>query len=139
MEMIGHGPIAQRGSKQWGFDVTFAAESAFELSLYVFARQNENDHENFSCGIQMIQDGKKTMLSRYNGSNHENDVAIFQCHIHHSTVESINRGDRKPEHADTQITRGYNHLGGAVECLCVDYNITWVRQPPADLFGNRLR
>lgn len=116
--------ITQRGSKQWEFDIDFQREEISSgLSLKAFARQNQNDKENFSCGIRIITEDKKTTLSRYNGSNHQNDVANFECHIHHATADSIERGDRNPEHENTKVTDRYADLNGAFRCLCEDYNI----------------
>ncbi len=119
---------SQRGSQQWNFDVQFDGvdkpDHLSDLSIKVFARQNESNMENFSCGIRLVEkDGKNIMLSRYNGSNHENNVASHECHIHHATPESINRGDRSPEHEDTQTTKRYENLDGAFKCLCEDYSI----------------
>ena len=132
----------QRKSQQWNFDIEFDMSiplnrSLSDFSVKVFARQNTLDQENFSCGIQIVQDGKKTTLSRYNGSNHKNDVANYEPHIHHATIESINRGDRNPEHEDTRVTDRYTDLEGAFECLCDDYKIgTKVLKP--NIFGWKL-
>ena len=131
--------MPQRKSKQWNFDVEFddsenTNESFSSLSVKVFVRQNTLDSENFSCGIQITQDRKKITLSRYNGSNHKNDVANYECHIHHATVESISRGDRNPEHENTQVTSRYADLGGAFECLLSDYNIGLPKEFESALF-----
>ncbi len=102
-------PKIRKQSKQWSFDVefkeaNFLQEVFLELLLKVFARLNERDPENFSCGIVMILDKENIRLSRYNGPNHENKIAHYECHIHHATSESINRRDRSPEHENTQVT-----------------------------------
>lgn len=121
--------MSQKGSQQWSFDAQFdpagMSDHLPDFSIKIFARQNESDETNFSCGISLV--GKeigKIMLARYNGSNHENDVASYECHIHRATVESINRGDRHPEHADTQTTDRYENLDEAFKCLREDYNIS---------------
>ena len=54
----------QRKSQQWNFDIEFDMSiplnrSLSDFSVKVFARQNTLDQENFSCGIQIVQDGKK--------------------------------------------------------------------------------
>ena len=131
-------PTIQKGSKQWNLDIEFAEENFLDMSFKVFVRQNMNDLENFSCGIQMVQVGKRTMLSRYNGSNHENNVAKYECHIHNATPESINKEDRNPEHADTRVTDRYNDVESAFKCLCEDYNIKLSPSRQSDLFGDML-
>ena len=131
--------MPQRKSKQWNFDVEFDNSEHFNanssgLSVKIFARQNTLDSENFSCGIQITKDRKTTTLSRYNGSNHKNDIANYECHIHHATVESISRGDRNPEHENTQVTDRYADLDGAFECLRSDYNLRLPKGFESDLF-----
>ena len=135
-------PIAQtqRSSRQWNLDVEFVEEPPVDeeilnVSMKVLVRQSMLDKENFSCGIQLIKDNRKTILSRYNGASHTNDVAHYECHIHNATAESINRGDRKPEHVDTQVTDRYTNMQGAFKCMCEDYNIA-MENP--DLLGDYL-
>lgn len=131
--------ITQRSSRQWGFDVHPPRAGIAEVDLMeVFARQNDLDSDNFSCGIQIMVGNRKIMLSRYNGSDHKNAVAHYECHIHHATCESINRGDRKPEHADTQVTNRYDNLQDAFKCLCEDYVMQWDDRPSPNLFGEIL-
>ena len=130
----------QRGSDQWSFTLELDSDTSLdetlkELSIKLFARQNILDQGNFSCGIQITQENETITLSRYNGSNHVNDVAYYECHTHHATVNSINRGDRNPEHDDTQTTDRYTDLEGAFKCLCDEYSI---KLPPSDLFERRL-
>lgn len=133
----------QRQSQQWNYTVrlknTDGSDDLSDFSIKVFARQNELDAGNFSCGILLVNEkrGGSIILSRYNGSNHENNVANHECHIHHATVESINRGDRHPEHEDTETTRRYTDLDGAFKCLREDYKISW-DSPQGDIFGNSL-
>ena len=137
------GSTIQKGNKQWNFDVEFEETDflktdSLDLSLTVFARQNNNDPKNFSCGVSMTLDSKRMILSRYNGSNHQNDVAHYECHIHHATSGSINRGDRKPEHENTQVTDRYANVNDAFKCLCEDYKIRCQNEPQSDLFGRIL-
>ena len=132
--------ITQRKSNQWNFDIEFDMSIPLntrlsDFSVKIFARQNTLDQKNFSCGIQIVQDGKKTTLSRYNGSNHKNAVANYEFHIHHATTGSINRGDRNPEHEDTQVTDRYIDLDGAFKCLCDDYKIRTPKDLQSNLFG----
>ena len=122
-------PVTLKQNKQWNFDIEVhdkylsIVDSTSILLVTVYARQSTLDSENFSCGILVKQDSQSKTLSRYNGSSHVNAVAHYECHIHHATTESINRGDRKPEHSDTQVTTRYTNLNGAFSCLCDDYNI----------------
>ena len=119
----------QRGSHQWNFDILcnddllrrFDEDDRF--GMFFYARQNQNDSINFSCGVVMRVAGKKITLSRYNGANHVHGSVRHECHIHNATVESINRGDRKPEGEDTQATDRYHDLNGAAKCLVRDYRI----------------
>ncbi len=138
-----HNHVVQKQSKQWSFDIEFDNKNFIKqdyliLSLNIFARQNQKDSENFSCGVEITLDGEKTKLSRYNGSNHRNDIAYYECHIHHATPESISRGDRSPEHADTKVTDRYTDVDGAFKCLLEDYNIKLQNQAQSDLFGKVL-
>ncbi len=131
--------VTQRQSKQWNFDIefdntNFKKQNSLDLSFKVFARQNLKDSKNFSCGVEITLDGEKTRLSRYNGSSHQNDIANYECHIHHATPESISRGDRNPEHADTKVTDRYTDVDGAFKCLLEDYNIKLQNQTQRDLF-----
>lgn len=120
----------QRGSQQWNFDILCAAdllrhfdeEDKFGMAFY--ARQNLFDPVNFSCGIVMSVAGRKIALSRYNGASHIHGSVRHECHIHNATVDSIKRGDRKPEGEDTQATGLYRDLSGAVKCLVRDYRIS---------------
>ena len=149
-EFEGESPtsIKQRGHMQWKMiakvsepvDIDVGRDDISE-SIYfeVFIRQSENDPESFSCGIMLVADGDKTMLARYNGSNHKSKTAdkaiVYECHIHRATAERINSGCKVPEHADTLPTDEYHDLDGAIKCLCSDYNITI---EPKGLFGSVL-
>ena len=135
--------VIQKQSKQWNFDIEFddtdfRKQDSLSPSLKVFVRQNQKDSKNFSCGVEITLDGEKIRLSRYNGSNHRNDVANFECHIHHATPESISRGDRNPEHADTKVTDRYTDVEGAFKCLLEDYDIKPQTQAQHKLFGHAL-
>lgn len=140
MAVVSDKPAAQGKSNQWSFVVALAHTNAVDaelsgLKMRVFARQNRRDVKGFSCGFYVIQGSKKTTLSRYNGSDHPNDVAHYECHIHHATVKSINENHRVPEHADTKVTGRYTDLGGAVNCLCADYNISRHNFSQTDLWS----
>ena len=139
-------PIVQGKSDQWSYTVVLAPTHAVDaelsgLQMRVFARQNKRKRHGFSCGFCVIRDGEETKLSRYNGSDHKTRYSgskhkskVAECHIHHATVESINENHRVPEHADTNPTDRYTDLDGAIDCLCVDYNISRHNSPQTDLW-----
>ncbi len=130
-----------RGSDQWNANVhitpsdmeTQNKDILLNLNMMFFARQNHNDKTNFSCGVWIDLGGKKVTLVRYNGSSHVNKESYLHCHIHEASISSINRGDRKPEHAHTYDTDRYSNPQGALDCLLKDFNITTTLQ--RNIFG----
>lgn len=94
----------------------------------LYARQNEIDIDNFSCGIKLVRPGKEDItLLRYNGSAHEHtnilerEVIDFECHIHMATERYANTG-YKIDHYATR-TNEYIDLKGAIKCLILRSNI----------------
>lgn len=94
----------------------------------LYARQNEIDIDNYSCGIKLVQSGKDDItLLRCNGSGHphtntlEREDIDYECHIHMATERYLNSG-YKIDHFATKTSQ-YNDLQGAIECLISMCNI----------------
>lgn len=94
----------------------------------LYARQNEIDLDNFSCGLKLVTSGKDDItLLRCNGSGHthtntlERESIDYECHIHIATERYAYSG-YKIDHFATK-TNDYNDLKGAITCLISMSNI----------------
>lgn len=94
----------------------------------LYARQNEIDVDNYSCGIKLVSSGKDDItLLRCNGSGHAHTNTIeredidFECHIHIAT-ERYAKSGYKIDHFAVK-TDNYNNLQGAIEHLILRCNI----------------
>lgn len=88
----------------------------------LYARQNEIDIDNYSCGLKLVISGKDDItLLRCNGSGHahtntlERENLDYECHIHIATERYANSG-YKIDHFAFK-TSDYNNLKGAITCL----------------------
>lgn len=116
----------QRKSKRCDIHIPLPNDN---LLFILYARQNEIDEDNFSCGLKLERPGKDPVtLIRYNGSNHEHTNSIekncldFQFHIHMATERYQDSGYKIDHFAEE--TNRYNTLQGAIKCLLKDCNIT---------------
>jgi len=108
-------------------DYTVSGEDDHEFKIYL--RQNNEDREDFSCGIRWIMPSWETVtLARYNGPSHIHHDIKFKCHIHEATEEAIQAG-KKPESYAKESTE-YNTLDGALHCLIRDFNVSGVTTQP---------
>lgn len=94
----------------------------------LYARQNEIDPDNFSCGLKLVRSGKDDLtLLRYNGSAHqhtnvlEREFIDYECHIHIATERYANSG-YKIDHYATRSNE-YSDLSSAIKCLIDRSNI----------------
>lgn len=106
-------------------------------SFDLYLRQNNNDPDDFSCGLSVIRpSGSPLTLCRYNGRSHVHHDIRYQCHIHSATGSAVRIG-RKPE-SFAAATDRYRTLDGALYCIVNDCSIKGIpdiKPDEPDLFS----
>lgn len=114
------------GHRQRNFQVV--AQQGDPARFMVYLRQNQQDVEDFSCGIAYLPPGGgRLTLARYNGSSHVHGEIAYRPHIHSATAQAIAAG-RKPE-AEAWETNRYTTLDGAFRCLIEDFSLSGITPP----------
>ena len=99
--------------------------------------------DDFSCGISWVApNGEILTLKRYNGSSHNHPNHLeklnlgYNCHTHIATEKYI-KANRKPE-GFAEVTKRYNTLNGAFDCLVKDCKISGINTEPDDFTQTKL-
>lgn len=107
----------------------FHAEGEGGARFSVYQRQNVDDGQDFSCGIELLaDDGSRLMLARYDGASHTHGDIAFRPHIHRTTEDALLAG-RKPDSGARETDR-FNSCEGALACLIADFRISGVVAAP---------
>ncbi len=122
------GWICQDREKPSHTESTCEAVSDAGDDFLIYLRQSNILTDDFSCGIKWkTSDGEWIVLARYNGSSHvhtnriDGEVFVQQCHVHHITVEAVQRGWSHENYAIA--TDLYSTLSEAKCLLAKEFNV----------------